>query len=74
MNLGDKKSQRSVKTTQKCKFRRQKVLKKCERRHKNVTLDDKKSQLVKKKKLQNVNLGDKISQTSVKKTEKYKFR
>ena len=29
---------------------------------------------LKKKKLQNVNLGDKISQTSVKKTEKYKFR
>ena len=40
---------------------------KCNFRWQKVTTSEK------KKKLQNVNLGDKISQTSVKKTEKYKF-
>ena len=44
-----------------------------EKRHKNVNLDEKKSQ-ASEKCHKNVNLDDKKSQISVKKTQKCKFR
>ena len=44
VNLDDKKSQNSVKKTQKCKFKWQKSHKPVKKSHKNVNLGDKKSQ------------------------------
>ena len=42
--------------------------------HKNVNLDDKKSQHSQKDSEKNVNLCDKKSQTSAKKTQKCRFK
>ena len=44
VNLGNKKSQTSIKKTRKCKVRRQKVITECKKRLKNENLSYKKSQ------------------------------